>query len=286
MKTISIRFLLLFGSIFLFFGCDKIEGPYFKEDNTVNTTVEFPEVNPDTLIRKILIEEYTAQQCQNCPTQGHLPLAQLLETYGNKLVAVCIHAGSLARPDLIPPFDYDFRTELGDVLYNDYVIAGGSGIPCAVVNRTRYNNVFPLANNNWEAAIQSIDTQLYAGIQIINEYDNNILTTHLKSSFYKNYSNKVILSVILIEDSFISPQLDGSTTIENYTHNHVLRTSLNGIQGSYLNESGFVEKDSSYVKSYQLNFTDHDWTKANCSIIAILYDETTQEILQTEISPL
>lgn len=279
----------LFGILFLsflFLQCDKIKPPYIKETNEIETTVTFPPVSSDTLFRKILLEEYSAQQCQNCPTQGHVPLAQLLEQYGKKVVAVCIHAGTLARPDLIPPFDYDFRTDIGTQLYNEYVIGEGSGIPCAVINRTRYNGNYPLLHTEWNNAIQNIDTQLIAGIQIINEFDNNVLKTHIKSTFYNSYTNKVVLSVFLIENGIISPQLSGSEIIEDYVHNHVFRSSINDLAGSYLAEEGYVEKDSSYTQSYQLSFADKDWEKYNCYVVAFLFDEVTKEILQVEIAVL
>lgn len=285
-KTIFIfMFFITFSMLFLSH-CDKIKPPYKKEENTIETTVTFPPVSPDTLFRKILIEEYSAQQCQNCPSQGHVPLAQLLELYGKKIVAVCIHAGTLARPDLIPPFDYDFRTELGTKLYNQYVLAEGSGIPCAVINRSQFNGNYSLYNTQWNSAIQNIDTQLIAGIQIINEFENNLLKTHIKSTFYQSITQKIILSVILIENQIVSPQLDGSTIIDAYVHQHVLRTEINGIDGAYLSQDGFVQQDSAYYKSYQLNFVEKDWKKNNCYVIAFLHDEITKEIIQVAISSL
>lgn len=274
-----ILFTLLSLVSLLLLSCDKIEPPYFKDSNLVQTDVDFPDILKDTVTRKILIEEYSAQQCQNCPTQGAGPLAQLLEKYPKKIEVVCMHAGALARPNPIPPFDYDFRTDFGTKLYQQYVLAEGGGIPCAVVNRTRYQGMYPLGNVDWEAAVLSIDTQVYASIQLIAKFENNLLVAHTKTSFYQSIANPVVLSLLLIEDDIISPQMDGATIIENYVHNHVLRASLNG-DGTYLNSSGIIEKDSSYLQSHQVSFAEHDWNINNCSLVAFIFDESTGEVFQ------
>ena len=41
-----------------FVSCDKIEGPYITPDDSVETNVEFPDIDPATVFRKVLIEEY------------------------------------------------------------------------------------------------------------------------------------------------------------------------------------------------------------------------------------
>ena len=76
-----------------FVSCDKIEGPYITPDESVETNVEFPDIDPATVFRKVLIEEYTGHRCTNCP-DGHRELASLHERYGDSLVAIGIHAGS------------------------------------------------------------------------------------------------------------------------------------------------------------------------------------------------
>ena len=80
-----------------FVSCDKIEGPYITPDESVETNVEFPDIDPNNVFRKVLIEEYTGHRCTNCP-DGHRELASLHERYGDTLVAIGIHAGTFALP--------------------------------------------------------------------------------------------------------------------------------------------------------------------------------------------
>ena len=45
--------------------------------------------------RVVLLEEFTGQNCSNCPT-AHRTIEALQEQYGASLVSVSIHAGSFA----------------------------------------------------------------------------------------------------------------------------------------------------------------------------------------------
>ena len=262
---------------FFITSCDKIDAPYIKTDNTVNTDVEFPDIDPSQVVRHILVEEFTGQQCPNCPSQGHIPLKELLES-DPTVVPVAIHAGSFA----IPTGNYpnDFRTDIGNKLYSQFVTGG---IPCAMINRVKYNGSYAITSQNWNAAIAEIDrNDIVGAIQIINKTDGDALTVHTKTTILKDYENKLILSVFLTEDSIVGPQLDGSERIEEYVHNHLLRAAVNGTDGAYLSQSGLVEKDSSYTKSYGLSFADKNWRKEHCKIVAFIFDSETQEVLQAE----
>lgn len=259
----------------IFASCDKIKPPYIKTDNSVNTTVVFPDIDKGQVVRHILIEEFTGQQCPNCPSQGHVPLAALLES-DTTIVAVAVHAGSFAIPTSSYP--NDFRTDLGNKLYAQFVTGG---IPCAVINRTKYDGSFAIQSPNWNSAISAIDREKIVGaIQIINEAKAGKLIVHTKTTIFENYPNKLILFVLLTEDGIIGPQLNGSERIEEYEHNHLLRTDVNGLDGAYLTESGEVEKDSSYTKSYEISFEGKDWKMENCNVVAFIFDSETNEVLQ------
>lgn len=67
-----------------FVGCDKIE----QEDFLIG--VEGPnEVDTTTFVKKILIEDFTGQTCQNCPEAAEeIHTLQLINTYSNKVVAI------------------------------------------------------------------------------------------------------------------------------------------------------------------------------------------------------
>lgn len=271
--------LLIVISAIIYSSCDIIETPYISPNGDVEVDVEFPELNRDSVIRKVLMEEFTGHRCLNCP-EGHERLAQLLTTYGDSLVAVCIHAGALANTNI--DFPYDFRTEAGTQLYNDF---GLDPVPIAIINRKQYNIQWGVELNSWQNAIEAVDrSEIYAGIQLINVFksNENRLYAYSKTTMLKEYANPVQLSLFLIEDGIVSPQKDGVLVDTFYVHNHILRLGINGTYGSKFTVSGIVEKDSSYTLGYPVDFTGKDWDISKCTIVAILHDPSTREVLQVE----
>ena len=277
----KITFILTFIAIAALIACcDKIEGPYLQYDESVETTVEFPELDKTSVYKKILVEEFTGQRCTNCP-DGHRLLATLSATYGDTLVAVCAHAGSFANPNV--KFPADFRTEEGTTLYNDFTVGA---TPRALFNMSQFNGGYGVDMANWAQAIDHFNHQpAVAAIQMINEFSGNTLTAHTKTTFLSDYGEQVKLALYVIEDGIVSPQIDGGDTVTDYVHNHVLRGSLNGTYGTFISENGTVSVDTGYTKSYQLVCADKPWNFARCSVIAILMDATTREVLQVEKCP-
>lgn len=278
--NIKKTFAILF-AVCAFCACDKIEGPYITPDDSVTTDVEFPDLDLNSVYRKVLIEEYTGHRCTNCP-DGHRELEALKGRYGDTLVAIGIHAGTFARP--IGDFTADYQTEEGTTLYTDYGVAN-VGTPAGVVNRAQYNNSYALGVSSWQQSIaQGKQQPCVAAIQTITVFQPNTITVHTKTTFLTDYSNPVQLALYIIEDDIISPQKDGEETIQDYVHKHVLRGSMNGTYGTLLSENGGAVNGESLLKSYQLDYSGKNWNIANCSVIAILMDATTKEVLQVEQS--
>lgn len=258
----------------LTWACDKIDGPYISNEGGSDTEVEFPDLEASDLYRRILVEEYTGHRCSNCPN-GHAKLQELHDIYGDTLVIVGIHAGSLANTN--GDYTYDFRTETGNTLFADF---GLNAIPRAFFNRSELN----VAVSEWMNTLNRMDiSQNYAAIQLINEYSTNKqeLTINAKTTMLSEYANPLQIAFYLIEDDVIKPQLNGTEKIEDYVHKHVLRASANGTYGTRLTESGILEKDSAYARAYTLSFENSDWRVENCTVVAILHDPETREVIQT-----
>lgn len=260
--------------VLCFVACNKIEGPYLTLSEHEDVDVVFPELDPSTVYRKILFDEYTGHLCPNCPA-GHQVLEQLLDAYGDTLVAVCIHAGELAEPEAGMP--YDFRTPTGNQLNTDYHIQYN---PQAIINRSGA----PMDKPQWVNGVQNADRSFHAAIQIINQFSesNRSLKINTKTTLLEEYNQPVQLSLLLVEDNIIKPQKNNSQIVEDYVHNHVLRAGINGNYGEHISPEGLMSKDSSYLYGYSIDFNGTDWMPENCSVIAILLDESSKEVLQVE----
>lgn len=280
MKKITSFVYALFLGCLLFAGCDKIEGDTFYEIvNNEDVTVTFPDVDPATVFRKVLIEEFTAHRCTNCP-EGHQTLESLHQQYGDTLVAVGIHYGTLAKP-LGSTFSYDFRTEAGTRIGDAYNI---NAMPSAIVNRNNEPGGWP--REQWNSVIRDVDrSQVYAAVQLINEYDagNKKLKANVKVTMLKDYATSLRLVLFVLEDGIVKPQKDGSEDVLDYTHNHVLRAALTDPFGYPLRSSaGDWKAGDTDIYAASIDLSNTDWVPENCSVVAFLYDAIGEDVLQVE----
>lgn len=262
---------------FLLAGCDKIEGDFYQIVQNEDVTVTFPDINPDEVYRKILVEEFTGHRCTNCP-QGHQTLESLHQQYGDTLVTVGIHYGALAKP-FGSMFSYDFRTEEGNQIGDAFSI---DGIPAAIVNRMDKSGGWP--REQWASVLRDVDrSKVSAAVQLINEYDvaSKTLKANVKVTTLKAIDHQLRLILFVVEDGIVKPQKDGNQDIENYVHNHVLRCALTDAFGFVLTNGSWNPGDSeTYAAS--ISFDGHDWIPENCQVVAALLDPITSEVLQVE----
>ena len=259
--------------------CNKVEEPFYVIPTVEDVTVNFPDLDPGKVYRKILIEEFTGHQCQNCPV-GHRTLEELHNLYGDTIVAVGIHYGSLADVDTTV-FTYDFRTVAGNLVGQAYLI---DGIPAAIFNRNYKEGGW--FRNKWMAKVSEIDRSIIpAAIQLINEYDeaNKTVKANVKVTMLQEYSGALRLGIYLVEDGIVKPQIDGNQTILEYVHNHVLRGAFTDPFGAILDNG----KDSwsagdTELYAATLDFQGKDWDMNNCYVVAFLVDPTNSDVLQVE----
>lgn len=279
MKKITTVICALVVACCLLAGCDKIEGDYYEIVTQEEVSVTFPDINPATVYRKMLVEEFTGHRCTNCP-QGHQILENLHQQYGDTLVTVGIHYGALAKPSG-SLFSYDFRTEAGDEIGDAYVI---DAIPAAIMNRNDKTGGW--MRDQWANVIRDIDrSQVPAAVQLINEYnpDNMTLKANVKVTLLQNYTNPLRIVIFLLEDGIVKPQKDGSQDIEDYVHNHVLRAALTDPFGFTL-ANNKLDWSSGDTETYAISIkmADTDWVPENCSVVAFLLDPINNDVLQVE----
>lgn len=261
----------------LFAGCDKIEGDIYQIVQNDEVTATFPDINPNEVYRKVLIEEFTGHRCTNCP-QGHQVLETLHQQYGDTLVAVGIHYGTLAKP-FGSVFSYDFRTEAGNQIGDAYSI---DAIPAAIVNRVQKTGGWP--REQWASVVRDVDrSKIYAAVQLINEYDAaaKTLKANAKVTTLNVIDHQLRLILFVLEDGIVKPQKDGNQDVEDYVHNHALRCALTDPFGFPLGKDAWQTGDAeTYAAS--VTFDGHDWIPENCYVVAVLYDPTISEVLQVE----
>jgi hypothetical protein len=226
----------------------------------------------------VLVEEFTGHRCTNCP-QGHQILENLHEQYGDTLVTVGIHFGSLAKPSG-SLFSYDFRTEAGNQIGEAFTI---DAIPAAIMNRN--DKVGGWMRDQWANVVRDIDrSQVPAAVQLINQYDDatKTLKANVKVTLLRDYDNPLRLVVFVIEDGIVKPQKDGSQDIEDYVHNHVLRAALTDPFGFPLRNNETWSAGDSETYAVSVDMANTDWEAGNCSVVAFLLDPVNNDVLQVE----
>ncbi len=285
MKKIYFISVFFVSFVALLSSCDKIEGPYMNEDMVVFAcdTPDFPSLG--NVYRKILLEEYTGHTCVNCP-DGHRRAGLLKEKYGDSIVIIAIHAGLFAHPEP-PDFLADYRTVVGTTLNDAF---GVEGYPVGMVSRLPFSSSLLIDRSAWGIASSAINkNDPSAAIQMVLQYDGaeQKACVHSKVTFLKNLNNEVKLAVYLIEDNIVSPQKNSIASIgdvpviQNYTHKHMLRASLNSPWGETIAQPT-AQANQSVYKSYGFSFDGKGFNQQNCTFIAILYDALTYEVIQTE----
>lgn len=281
------KYLVIISSILIITSCDIEESPFITDYNSY--------VNPD---KKVLIEDFTGHLCPNCPDAAR-ELDAIHDVYGDQIIGMAVHVSTtFARPyasNQAPNFQYDFRTDWGNSLDNFYGISVG-GLPKGMVNRSGYADNHRLGKDEWPNAValelkKDIDFKIY----IASDENSISITSEVQNNINSNYN----LCVCLTENNIINWQKDGQENIENYEHNHVLRTVLidENLSSSTSYTAGEqIEKTINYdltaLEQYNINYSLNtaeagngnagNWNTSNMSIIAYIYNNNTKEIVQVE----
>lgn len=283
-----ILFILLYIS-----SCDIVETPYMNTEN-----ISQIDTNSNNYVKKVLIEDFTGHLCPNCP-QAATEIEAIHDIYGEQIIAIAIHVTkSFARPypaSQAPNFQYDFRTSWGDDLDNLFDISS-AGLPRGMVNRTGYPDNHKLGKDEWANAVTNeLNKEINFGI-MINSSNNNI---NITTQVLNNISGSYNLVVCLTESGIINWQKDGTENIENYEHNHILRSVLvDEALSSNINyeTNQEIQKNITYnlteLEEYNIDYSTNvaelgngnagNWNSNNMSIVAYIYNTNTKEVVQVE----
>ena len=211
--------------------------------------------------RHALIEDFTGQNCVNCPNATDL-IVSLQEMLGHEnVVAVGIHSGPLGVKASKNP--EGLATDLGDTYYNYWKIEMQ---PYGVIDRSDG----PLSTDWWSAKVSyDLSAEQWPATQcniFIDTSKPDII--HVTLAGMKGTVNGK-LQLWLTEDNITAFQkMPDGTTKTDYVHNHVLRDAINGTWGDDCSvaEGQLWEHDYTYT----LNDT---WKSENLNVVAFVYND-------------
>ncbi len=248
--------------------------------NDVAEDDRFIYVKPADVNRAVLIEDFTGQQCSNCPMATD-EIESLVEQYGDTaVIAVGIHSGPLGFAG--SSTQIGLMTDTGNEYFDHW---GVTTQPAGIINRTTR----PLEYTDWATAVRNeISKPATLSMEINNSYDESSRRLDIiVSSFGTNGTTTGKLQVWLIEDGITAiqtmPASQGGGNNFNYVHNHVFRAAVNGTWGDDFSvaENNSVNNDFTYT-------LPADWKAENVSVVAFVYNNsgvqqvTKKAIITTE----
>lgn len=260
----SVRILTVTLLVFLCAGCDLIgEGEY-------QIDYKQPVAEGEDL-RNILLEDYTGMRCTNCPAAAE-KIVNLQGTFGERLIAVSIHAGSFSRP--IGP--YDLRCEAGNE-YNAYFKVTEN--PSGVINRAAYNKGLVLDFNQWDEVLDKAPQKTTVAMKkplVAYDAGARTFTVGIELKSLENHSSYSLI-LWLVEDKVVTPQETPDGRVNDYVQRHVLRGALNGVWGETIS----LNPSEGYQLFDKGEYTLEESFKAeDCSIVALVCNEQTKEVVQ------
>jgi thiol-disulfide isomerase/thioredoxin len=254
------KILYIIPALALLASCDNI-----NEDDRL---IEIDAVVPQ---RAVLLEEFTGQYCKNC-YKGHEAIQQLKDQYGDKFIAVSIHAGPAVNA--IPESESNeyfqgLKTDDGDYYADKYNI---KSYPCGVLNRT----TGVLDFDKWAASLLTeLAKESKVEIELSATYNAETNKVEIATELKPIADLKGRLQLWIVENGIVSIQLVETDYKLDYVHNHVYRANVNGQDG----ES--VSLSSNVFKNFEHSISVKDlWNPANLEVVAFIYDENTREVYQ------
>ena len=238
--------------------------------------IEIPPPPPAPENRVILIEEITGVSCPNCPA-GAATIADFKATYPDNVISVAYHSPpnfTETRPTSI----YDFkRDEAADIQSS---IGGAFGKPSAAFNRQVQSNNFVWAGfiDAWPGLAQAeLDKPATFLLDIENTYNEDTRALSCKVIGMPRITNEdsYFIHVMITENNIIDAQLDQTTDIEDYEHDHVFHKLLtNSVNGeafsSGVTDGSAIEATFNFTLPVQSETETVPWIPENCEIIAFI----------------
>lgn len=266
----------------LFGACDVIEDPIIPNSGSYNEAVYGPPPSfgaAPTTLKNVLLEDFTAHQCGNCPDAGIVASA-LLEQFPDRVALVAIHAGSLAAYDETDPyFNTNWITPEGEFYFSQLDFQAN---PLGRVNRTGGVGAFspPTLWSDQTADELALTADLNLQIVAIPVPEDNVVNIHVHGSFASDYANSTNLVLLITESELYDYQLwygNDPEVVPDYHHKHVLRSSVTGALGLQFSAANAtagttIQKDYTYA-------WNEAWVMENAHVVAFVFDNTTGEVL-------
>lgn len=238
--------------------------------DTIPADDRYIEVEAVKVERTVLLEDFTGQNCVNCPA-AHKIIEALEEQYGNNFIAVSIHAGPFGIAADNKRYT-GLMQEEGQI-YNDRY--GIVDYPQGVLDGR-----LPVLNaDQWAAAVyDEIAVKTPVSIELDPVLDPASDLIGVACSVSSSEAVEGSLVVWIVESGIVARQEDvNEGRIPDYVHNNVFRACVNGIDGAAMAAGPSGSFDASYTIAVK-NTDTEKWNVGNLAVVAFV--RTSAGVLQ------
>lgn len=273
------KLINIFALSFLFFACEEVpQDQIFDSSEPLDTTIVAE--NP----KNVIIIEYTAFQCNNCPPASK-EVERIIGLNGGKVIGMNIHASILA--DITGPNDpILFNSDSKQIWAN----AGNPPLPAGAVNYYANQNEWQNSFVTWSAdAEEELQKETHLEIQLSTEnVTASSFDLNVDLIYFGDQLEDERLAVFLVEDGIVGRQLDKTVEggeVSDYVHNHVTRGGIENIAGRELFDDK-TEGDTISVSYPNYTYPSLALGQAidpqNCRVVAFVFNEDSKYIYQAE----
>lgn len=245
-------------------------------NNTINKQIKSIE---NSVIRKILLENFTTAQCGNCPS-AHTEIAKALKGRDD-VIWVCHHTG----------FGTDNFTIDASKQYLWFFNDNSTYAPAIMLDRTNMTeDPGPVTGvKNAEIMKMMLDERkedlASISVNIQKEYNEStrVLTVTISGQSMNPEITESIpnLNIFLTENDLIGRQAGAAA---NYVHNHVIRATITDYWGENI-----TFNENSYSQTHTITLKN-GWKAENMDIVAFISNYDSEDpnncmILNAEITP-
>ena len=214
--------------------------------------------------RTVLLEEFSAINCGNCPA-AHVLADQLIAAHTDQVIAAELHGGGLGVPSAGQP---DLRNASSTALWSFYSVASQ---PRGPVDRRPYSGQVVLSTSQWTAAVNaalSLPTPVNIGLASQFDAGTRTLTVNVEAYYTADGTGgNDYISVFLKESHIIGYQQDYINGAQaNYDHKDVMRGYITPLWGDEVTTS---TTGTTVYRTYSFT-VPVEWNEANCEVVAFI----------------
>lgn len=271
---------------------------------------------------KLLLEDCMGDLCGNCPSACQIGDSLISPTGGypyGHIVMMEDNMGGFAVPDpspgpepgTVPPnaFAADYRCVASNTWCTLFGLGGSTSYPVGLFNRYGWNQSSPNMDVNylggtWQDSVTTILSRNPTAAVTIDIHDScwtspRIIGATFKVTFNTSVpsTNNYYLETVICEDHVISWQKDLDLLFgwdSTYDHRNVLRGAFGNNTGGLTTGVSIPTSVSSVAGGNWTSFQTYDftngengnaanWNMANCYIVAFVFNQATQAVVQAEM---